>query len=197
MEVTRLITDGPQRVSGIQTTNGEYSTDHTVIATGPWSGIVDRWIPQRIPVRPVKGQRILLRKRGFLPGFIVHSFTGTSIPQADGSILVAATRHEGEFDQDITVDGVTTILSNATSILPVLQDATFIEARAGVRPGSPDDVPIIGPVPGWEGLSVATGHDGVGVMLSPGTARLMADYINSGDARPLSPFSLARFDSDT
>ena len=108
-------------------------------------------------------------------------------------MLVAATRHEGEFDRNITVDAINTILSNATYILPALSDAVFIGARAGVRPGSPDDVPIIGPVPGMDGLSVATGHDGCGIMLSPGTAELVADYIDTGDSSALEPFSPARF----
>ena len=118
---------------------------------------------------------------------------GSNIPQSDGSILIGATRHEAEFDQEITVDALATILSNATTILPVLRDSILVGATAGVRPGSPDDVPIMGPVPGWEGLSVASGHDGVGVMLSPETGRVMADYIATGDATPLKPFSLARF----
>ena len=64
---------------------------------------------------------------------------------------------------------------------------------AGVRPGSPDDVPIMGPVPGWDGISLASGHDGAGIMLSPGTAQFMADYISTGNSDPLKAFSLWRF----
>jgi glycine oxidase len=192
MEVIRLETDG-RRVTGVTTSKDMYYAEHTIIAAGPWSGMVRRWIPEPIPVRPVKGQRLLLRKRGFLPKVIVHSFMGTSIPQADGNILVGATRHDDEFDQDVTVDGITTIIQNATTVLPTLRDARFIEARAGVRPGSPDGVPIIGPIPQWSGLSIASGHEGCGVMLSPGTARLVADYISTGDAAPLEPFSISRF----
>ena len=54
--------------------------------------------------------------------------------------------------------------------------------------------PIMGPIPGWEGLSIATGHDAVGIMLSPGSGELMANYIGTGDAEPLEPFSAARFE---
>ncbi|MCH9010332.1 MAG: glycine oxidase ThiO [Chloroflexi bacterium] len=195
VEVISLITEG-SRVLGVRTNRGELLSGHTVLAAGPWTGLVQRWIQQpSLPVRPVKGQRLLVRKPGFLPKILIHSFMGTNVPQSDGSILVGATRHEGEFDQEITVDAVSTILSNATTILPVLRDSILVQATAGVRPGSPDDVPIIGPVPGWEGLSVASGHDAVGVMLSPETGRLMADYIATGDATALEPFSLARFES--
>ena len=85
------------------------------------------------------------------------------------------------------------MIATAVASFPTLKDARIVEGRAGVRPGSPDDVPIMGPVPGWEGLSIASGHDAVGVMLSPGTGLLMAEYISAGDALPLGPFSITRF----
>ncbi len=110
---------------------------------------------------------------------------------------MGATRHEGELDQEVTADAIMSILANAISILPTLKDASFVEARAGVRPGSPDNVPIIGPIPDWEGLSVASGHGGTGVMLAPGTAELIADYISTGNVDSLEPFSVSRFDSET
>ncbi|MCY4529172.1 MAG: FAD-dependent oxidoreductase, partial [Chloroflexi bacterium] len=68
-----------------------------------------------------------------------------------------------------------------------------VGARAGIRPCSPDGMPILGPVPGWEGLSVASGHDHVGIILSPATGVDMADYIASGDASGLDFFSIERF----
>ena len=195
-EVTGLKTDG-RRVTGVRTAKDVFHAEHTVLATGPWTGAADRWIDRSIPVRPIKGQRALLQKAGFLPKSVVHSFRGTVVPQTDGTILVGATRHEDEFDQEVTAGAIMSILSNAVSILPTLKDARFVEARAGVRPGSPDDVPIIGPIPGWEGLSVASGHDGTGVMLAPGTAELVADYIDTGNADSLRPFSMSRFDLGT
>ena len=193
VEVTGLETDG-RRVVGVRTRNGTVLADQTVLAAGPWTGLAGRWVPQHLPIRPVKGQRLLLRKAEFLPRSALLSFAGTIVPLVDGTILVGATRHEGEFDQEITADAIMTIMENAVSLLPTLRDARFVGAQAGVRPGSPDDVPIIGPVPGWEGLSVASGHDAVGIMLSPGTGQLIAEFIRSGDAAPLKPFLLSRFD---
>ncbi len=195
-EVSGLETDG-RRVTGVRTAKDVCHAENTVLAAGPWTGIANRWIDHPIPVRPIKGQRALLKKAGFLPDFVVHSFIGTAVPQTDGTILVGATRHEGQFDQEVTADAIMSILANAISILPTLKDASFVEARAGVRPGSPDNVPIIGPIPDWEGLSVASGHGGTGVMLAPGTAELIADYISTGNADSLEPFSVSRFDLET
>jgi glycine oxidase len=191
-EVVELEAEG-NRVIGVRTASESFHAGHTVLAAGPWTGLARRWIPATIPVRPVKGQRLLLRKKGFLPRVVVHSFNGTITPQSDGSVLVGATRHEGTFDHDITVDAIAWIVANAALSVPALKDARLVEARAGVRPGSPDDVPIIGPIPAWDGLSIATGHDGCGIMLSAGTAELMASYISKGDPRPLEPFSPSRF----
>lgn len=191
-EVIGLMTEG-QKVVGVQTNTDTYYANHTVLAAGPWTGLTNRWLWAPIPVRPVKGQRILLRKTGFLPKSAVRDFNAYIVPQVDGNILIGATREEGRFDQEITADGVAEMLAAAAAIFPDLKDATFVEARAGVRPGSPDGVPILGPVPGWEGFSVASGHDQVGIMLSPASGELMADYISTGDPAPLEPFSLARF----
>lgn len=196
VEVTGLATEG-RRAVGVRTVRDTFYAQHTVLAAGPWTGIAGRWIPLQLPVRPVKGQRILLRKIGFLPQCPVHNFAGYVVPQLDGNLLVGATRHEGEFDQEITAEALGQIMATAISTFPLLRGARFVEARAGVRPGSPDGVPIIGPVPGWDGLSIASGHDALGVMLSPGTSRLMADYVGTGDAGPLEPFSLARFSNTT
>ena len=181
------------KVVGARTATETYFGYHTVLAAGPWTGIASRWLPQKIPVRPVKGQRILLRKMEFLPKCPVRNFDAYVVPWTDGNILVGATREEGMFDEDTTVAGVGQMITAATTSFPALQDASFLSARAGVRPGTPDDIPILGPVPGWDGLSIASGHDHVGVTLSAGTGELMANYINTGDSTPLEPFSLARF----
>ena len=181
------------KVTGARTTTETYYGDHTVLAAGPWTGIASRWLPQDIPIRPVKGQRILLRKVGFLPKCPVHNFGAYLVPWTDGNLLVASTREEGRFDVETTAEGVRRMISAAIAGFPALQDANFVSARAGVRPGTPDDIPILGPVPGWEGFSIASGHDRVGVTLSTGSGELMANYISTGDSIPLQPFSLGRF----
>ena len=115
------------------------------------------------------------------------------VPRLDGTVLVAATREEGRFDELVTAGGVSQLIAAAILSFPSLADAEFISGRAGVRPATPDGMPVLGPMPGTEGFSIAAGHDAVGVMLSPGTAELMAQYLLDGNAAPLEPFSLSRF----
>ena len=191
-EVTGLELQG-HNVIGVRTNIRVYHSRHTVLAAGPWSGIAQKWLPEKLPVRPVKGQRILLRKPGFLPRSAVRTFQAYTVPWADGTILVAATREDGVFDEAPTAEGIKHLLSEAVASFPALGDAVFKGARAGVRSATPDDAPIMGPLPRWEGLSVITGHDAVGIMLSPGSGELMANYIDTGNARPLEPLSIGRF----
>ena len=145
-----------KKVTGARTASGTYYGGHTMLAAGPWTGISGRWLPQELPVRPVKGQRILLRKLGFLPRCPVRNFEAYVIPQTDGCLLVASTREERRFDENATAEGIQRMLSAAIASFPCLRDASFVSARAEVRPGTPDDVPILGPIPGWEGFSIAS-----------------------------------------
>ena len=196
VEVSGLRTSG-RRVTGVDTPAGKIDADHVVLAAGPWSGIPARWLPEEraplIPVRPVKGERILLRMPGFLPRSPVRNFEAYVVPRMDGTVLVAATREEGRFDELVTASGIGRLIAAATLSFPALADAEFVSGRAGVRPATPDGMPVLGPVPEMEGFSIATGHDAVGIMLSPGTAELMAQYLLDGNATPLDPFSLSRF----
>ena len=196
MEVTGLVLEGT-RVVGVRTAWDTITCNQTVLAAGPWSGIPGRWLPnspgQGLPVRPVKGQRILLKKPGFMPRCPVRNFDAYVVPQTDGNLLVGATREEDKFDEITTVEGISQMLAAAVLSFPSLKDAELVGTRAGVRPGTPDDAPVIGPVPGWEGFGVLSGHDHVGIMLSPASAELMANFINTGDPRPLEPFRVDRF----
>ena len=195
-EVTALRHDG-NRVTGIETTAGPVPAGQVVLAAGPGSGIGGRWGvpggPLDLPVRGVKGQRILLRRPGWMPGAPTRNSSVYVVPRLDGNILVASTREEGRSDETVTAEGIATLISGATLSFPMLSDAAFVSGRAGVRPATPDGLPIIGPVAGMDGLTVATGHDAVGIMLSPGTAELVVNYLLDGVTEPLQPFLSARF----
>ena len=205
-EVTGLLHEG-DRVTGIQTTVGDIPAGRVVLAAGPWSGIARHlykkpWatpggppaiVQMKLPVRGVKGQRILLRLPGFMPRCPVRNSEVYVVPRLGGNILVASTREEGRSDERVTAEGIATLVSGAMRSFPLLGDAAFVSGRAGVRPATPDGRPIIGPVPGVEGLVVATGHDAVGIMLSPGTAELVAQYLLDGNDAPMQPFSASRF----
>ena len=196
VEVLNLRTEG-KRVTGVVTSWGNIDAPQVVLAAGPWSGLPARWLRQQgapeIPVRPVKGERILLRKPGFLPRSPVRNSEAYVVPRMDGDVLVAATRLEGRFDEVVTAGGVSHLIAAAALSFPGLSDAEFVSGRAGVRPATPDRMPILGPAPDVEGLSIAAGHDAVGIMLSPATAELMAQYLLDGNAATLEPFSLSRF----
>lgn len=196
VEVTGLRCEG-DRITGIETTAGGISAGQVVLAAGPWSGVGGRWAvpggPLDLPVRGVKGQRILLRQPGFLPLSPVRNSAVYVVPRLDGNILVASTREEGRSDETVTAEGIAALVSGAVQSFPLLADAAFVSGRAGVRPATPDGRPIIGPVPGAEGLTIATGHDAVGIMLSPGTAELAVQYLLDGNDAPLAAFGAARF----
>ena len=115
------------------------------------------------------------------------------VPRLDGNILVASTREEGRTDETVTAEGVATLISGAVKSFPMLADAAFVGGRAGVRPATPDGRPIIGPVPGVDGLTVATGHDAVGIILSPGTTELVVNWLLDGNSEPLESFLPDRF----
>ena len=196
VEVTGLRYDG-DRITGVETTTGGIAAGQVVLAAGPWSGLGGRWAGPGglldLPVRGVKGQRILLRQPGFLPRSATHNFVGYVAPRLDGNVLVASTREEGRFDERVTAEGIAALVSVAVRSFPSLAGAAFVGGRAGVRPATPDGRPIIGLAPGVEGLTVATGHDAVGIMLSPGTAELVAQYLLDGNGTPLEPFGVGRF----
>ncbi len=196
VEVTGLLTEG-SRVTGIDTNEGTIAAGQVVLAAGPWSGIGGRWStpggPLDLPVRGVKGQRILLRRPGHMPKTPVRNSSVYVVPRLDGNILVASTREEGRSDEVVTAEGVSTLIAGACLSFPSLADAAFVSGRAGVRPATPDGLPIIGPAPGIDGLTIATGHDAVGIMLSPGTAELVVNYLLGGVSEPLQPFSADRF----
>ena len=192
VEAIKLLRKGA-RVTGIETTAGLVNAGQVVVAAGHWTRLLGQAVGTNLPVRPVKGERILLRRPGF--GLIrpVRNLEAYVVPQVDGDISVAATRTEGRFDEQVTAGGIATLISEAVRSVPALAEAEFISAIAGVRPATPDGIPLLGPVPDLEGLSIAAGHDAVGIMLSPGTAELMCQYVLDGNTAPLEPFSVSRF----
>jgi glycine oxidase len=157
-----------------------------------------------LPVRPVKGQILRLRAPGgATPGFrhVIRGYAdGRSVylvPRRDGEVVVGATVEE-RADQTVTAGGVLGLLRAATDLLPELAEYDLAEAGAGLRPGTPDNAPIIGALPDRPGgagaLVVATGHHRHGVLLTPVTAELVAELVATGVPDPaLAPFAPDRF----
>jgi glycine oxidase len=166
-----------ERLVGVRTAAGEeLSAESVVLAAGAWSGRAD-WLPQRArpPVRPVKGQVIELRSRdGAAPcERILASERVYLVPRPDGRLIAGATSEEQGFDTAVTAGGVHELLREAYRLLPDIAEMELVGSMAGLRPGTPDNLPLIGPG-AIAGLVLATGHYRNGILLAPLTAEAIA-----------------------
>ena len=163
-------------VTGIATADGERLESETVvIAAGSWSGEL-RGLPEhaRVPVRPVKGQLLRLRDPAG-PGLVdrvIRMKDAYLVPRGDGRYVLGASVEERGFDRSITAGPLFELLRSASEVVPGLLELEVEEAAAGLRPGTPDNVPIVGPG-AVEGLVWATGHHRNGILLAPVTADLV------------------------
>lgn len=164
----------------------ELRADAVVLASGAWSGACD-WLPEaaRPPVRPVKGEVLELRPRegGEAPaGRILASERVYLVPRPDGRLIVGATVEERGFDTDVSAGGALELLREAYRLLPDVAEMNLVDAIAGLRPGTPDNLPFVGPG-AVEGLVLATGHYRNGILLAPLTAVAIAARL-AGDPLP-------------
>jgi glycine oxidase len=196
VEVQELCLEGAQ-VIGARTADGEtISAGHTVLAGGAWTPRLAAALGLALPVYPLRGQILALHA---IPPPLQHIIFGPGAylaPKVDGSVLVGATYEDAGFDDRLTAAGLSRILLAGQQIAPVLADATFRQAWVGLRPASRDEMPILGPAPGWDGVTLATGHTAEGILLSPITGALIAQQIRGEpEAMPLAPFGMERFAS--
>ena len=179
------------RVTGVRTTAGEIQCGVVVLAAGTWSSAFGEQLNFPIPVRPLKGERLMLRYAGQpLPVLISSPKRGHMISRLDGLLSVGSTGGRDydnqelfwgeDFDRVPTETARMELLQRAVEVFPELEEAELVHQLAGSRPLSPDRQPIIGPVPGMQGVVLATGHTTKGIHLGPITGRVVADYINGG-----------------
>ena len=172
-----------ERLAGVRTAAGaELRAAAVVLAAGAWSGRAE-WLPEpaRPPVRPVKGQVLELRTRDGAPPCerIVASERVYLVPRPDGRLIAGATSEEQGFDAAVTAGGVHELLREAYRLLPEVAEMELVDATAGLRPGTPDNLPLIGPG-AIEGLVLATGHYRNGILLAPLTAGAIAAVLAGG-----------------
>ncbi|WP_271105052.1 glycine oxidase ThiO [Pseudomonas tohonis] len=165
------------RVVGVRTSQGEVCADRVVLCAGAWSGELLATLGLDLPVEPVKGQMILFKcAEDFLPSMVLAKGR-YAIPRRDGHILVGSTlEHEG-FDKTPTEAALESLRASAIEMLPALAEAEVVGHWAGLRPGSPDGIPFIGPVPGFDGLWLNCGHYRNGLVLAPASCRLLTDLM--------------------
>lgn len=198
VEVTNLrVRQG--RVESVEFDNGDrIQAGSVIVATGADSGRAE-WLPAEVrpPVRPVKGQILELRGDPQDPicDRILASERVYLVPRRDGRLIVGATVEELGFDKAVTAGGVHELLREAYRLLPEVAELEFVGAVAGLRPGTPDNRPVVGKT-GIDGLLMATGHYRNGILLAPITARAISDLVDGGElSGPMSEASPSRFDS--
>ena len=199
--VTGLVVHG-DACGGVTLDDGTTrEADVVVLAAGAWSGALD--LPAEVvpPVRPVKGHVLRLAgPPGLLRRTVRAVVQGTQVylvPRADGEIVVGATTEERGFDATVQAGGVYQLLRDATLLVPGVAELTLVESAAGLRPGSPDNAPLLG-ASALPGLLLATGHHRNGVLLAPLTGDLLADLVLDGVMPAVGvPFSPSRFATPT
>lgn len=176
----------------VDTSNGRIESEAAVMAAGSWSPLIPvragleaaSGRNPRPPVRPVRGQLVRLEVEGPVARHVLWGPGCYVVPLQDGSVLVGATVENAGYDDRPTAGGVRALLNAATSWFPALESAVFAGARVGLRPGTDDELPIIGRSSSIPTVFYATGHFRNGVLLAPLTASLLADLVLDGHEGP-------------
>lgn len=192
------------KVVGVETTKGTIDTPLAINTAGPWAPLIGKMVGLDIPIKPRRGQIVIseptpqfVTKAMLSAQYIVAKYNpsilensdslavrlgvGLSLSQTDkGNILIGATREFVGYDTSNTRDGVKELLKNAARLVPGLKDINFIRTMGGVRPYTPDGLPLVGYVKGLEGFFMAAGHEGDGIALAPVTGKLVSELITEG-----------------
>jgi glycine oxidase len=183
-EVAGVVRD-VDRVRGVVTKDGlRHEAEAVVLASGAWAGSAE-WLPPEVrpPVRPIKGQILTLRGAQAQPVAerIIVTERVYLVPRADGRLVAGATVEEMGWDTRVTAGGVFELLREAYRALPDVAELELERAITGLRPGTPDNAPVVGPS-GMDGLLFATGHFRNGILLAPLTAQAVVSMLEGGDA---------------
>ncbi len=187
-----------RRCTGVKTSGGEtFSAGHVVLAAGSWTGLIPE-AASYAPTIPVRGQMIALRHSGKPLRHVLRSRHAYIVPRSSTSpqiLVVGSTLENAGYEKCVASGGVEQILSAANEIVPELARAEILETWCGLRPGTPDQLPIIGPTD-IEGLVIATGHYRNGILLAPVTAKIITEWITerrmSFDCENFSPLRFTR-----
>ncbi|MBL4760639.1 MAG: glycine oxidase ThiO [Mariprofundaceae bacterium] len=192
-EVTSLLSK-QGTVTGVQCADGkEFAADQVLLASGSWSGELAAQLGFALPIKPVKGQIVLLKgQKGLMKSIVKHD-DAYFVPRADGRVLVGASMEFVGFERGNTEQVTDQLMASMQKIAPGLKDLKVEHQWMGFRPGSPDGLPYLGDVPNVKGLWVASGHYRNGVALAPITAEIMSRKMLGEDvALDMSDFSIER-----
>lgn len=204
------------RVMGVETSKGTYYADQVIDAAGSWAAEIAAMAGVDLPIRPRKGQLFITEPLGpfmdatlqcarynvikFKPEAVgdkavLRMGASLSIEQTEnGGLVIGSTREFAGFDRENTLEAMEVTMRRAMRFFPALKDVNIIRAFAGLRPFTPDGIPVIGEVEKLPGFFVAAGHEGDGIALAPITGKLMAELLVQGKSSyPLEAFSPNRF----
>ena len=183
------------RVTGVQLDSGEISCAKVIVAMGPWTQEAEAWLGIPIPIRPLKGQILRLEVDGPpVQQSLYPSGGGYVSTKFDGLVWVGTTEEEVGFDDHPTPEARDYIMKLVLEVMPSLSEARVALQTACLRPLSADGLPIIGEVPGWEGVYLATGAGRKGILLAPAMAQAIVDLTTSGHTKlSIDGFSPGRF----
>ncbi len=205
-DVTSLLCE-KGRCTGVVAGGERILAKTVVVAAGCYSATITNenttggnWLARYAPTHPVRGQMVALRTSGISLRRVSRSERGYLVPRPDGRIIAGSTLEDAGFENRVTPAGMRKILDAALELAPGLADAEISETWSGLRPGTPDQLPILGPTD-IEGLLIATGHYRNGILLAPATAKLLRECIVNGkiasNAQAFSPMRFSAAKSQT
>ena len=175
----------------------EIACQHVIVATGAWTGDIEAMLDISSPVVPQRGQILSLKQPVPPLPSLRHIVFGEAIylaPKNDGTIVVGATKEDVGFEKQLSAGGVAWLLTTALRLLPGLAEASIEQMWSGLRPKTPDNLPILGKAPNWRNVTLAVGHGSIGVALSAITGKSIAEVVTTGNVPAiLVPFSVERF----
>jgi glycine oxidase len=175
--VESLIVNGA-RVEGVIAAGHRFAADHVILAAGAFSSRLDA-ARRYAPTRPVRGQMVALLSSAPPIRRVLRSTRGYIVPRDDARpqrLVAGSTLENAGYEKRVTPEGIARVLEAAQEIVPDLAAAEIVETWSGLRPDTPDHLPILGPTD-LEGLTIATGHFRNGILLAPITAKLIAEWI--------------------
>ncbi|HUR99158.1 MAG TPA: glycine oxidase ThiO [Pyrinomonadaceae bacterium] len=196
VEVSDVSADGV-RITGAKTSGGDISSEVIVIATGAWTSLIKiAGVSLPISVKPIRGQMISLHTGTRQIFHVIYSPRGYVVPRADGRVLVGATVEDAGFNKSTTPDGIKSLRHAGAEIIPSFGDLEITGEWSGLRPLAADGLPVIGDLPGYENVFVATAHYRNGILLAPKTAKIISERIAGGGASSFpESFGVGRFSS--
>ena len=190
--VTEILSDAATgTATGVHAGNEKIHAAHIVVAAGSFCASIS----DTAPTHPVKGQILALRHPKLRLARVLRSEKAYLVPRLDGRLIAGSTLENVGFDKQVTSEGMHKILEGVREMVPALTDADIVETWAGLRPGTPDGLPILGET-ATKNLIVATGHYRNGILLAPATAAIVRDIVVAGKTSfDISAYSPLRFSS--